>query len=267
MREITEIRELQEIELDILVYIDKVCREHGLKYFLAYGTLLGAIRHKGFIPWDDDIDILMPREDYEEFCTLLSHEKGRYRLLEWKRNKGYIYAFAKVVDTKTCLKEKAVVLKSRLGVYVDVFPYDGWKGKKQVARADFLGRIHNWKIRGFKSMRHNENRWKNIPRYFLWILLKALSQKNLLRLTERNARSLASAKPNRYGAFCCGADTEKCVFQREDVEKCIEAPFEGHLFYIPEGYDHLLKNTYGDYMQLPPEDQRVSGHDYRAYWI
>lgn len=267
MKEIKEIKELQKIELDILVYIDKICRENNLKYFLAYGTLIGAVRHNGFIPWDDDIDILMPRNDYEHFCNLLNEKQDNYRVLEWKTEKKYIYPFAKVIDTRTQLQENNIVCKSMLGVYVDVFPYDGYAGKSQIKWADLLAQMRKWTCLGFVSMRHNEKVWKNIPRRVLWMFLKLFGHRNLICLIEKNARRKTVEESNLCGCFGCADDNYKEIFRKKDIEKCSEMSFEGHYFYVPEGYDHLLRNMYGDYMELPPESQRVSNHDYQAWWI
>ena len=125
MQEIKTVEELQKIELEILKYIDKVCKENNLTYFLAYGTLIGAIRHKGFIPWDDDVDIQMPRDDYNKLCDILKEENGRYKLLDHKEGLGYIYPFAKVIDSNTRLIETGLTETVNMGVYIDIFPIDG----------------------------------------------------------------------------------------------------------------------------------------------
>ena len=106
MRQVTDIKEIQKMQLDILVEFDKFCRDHNLKYFLAYGTLLGAVRHKGFIPWDNDVDVCMLRDEYEKLIKL--YKDNRYRLMSVERCKRneYTYAHAKMVDSKTLLIEK-----------------------------------------------------------------------------------------------------------------------------------------------------------------
>lgn len=129
MKEINTV-ELKRIELDILKYIKTQCEKYNLRYYLAYGTLLGAVRHKGFIPWDDDIDIHMPREDYDKLIELeYNNPDSKYKLLSPKYNKDYYYSFAKMVDNETILEETGLKQIKELGVYVDIFPLDYIKKK------------------------------------------------------------------------------------------------------------------------------------------
>ena len=118
--------EIQEIELEILSNIAAVCEQHQWRYFLAGGTLLGALRHKGFIPWDNDIDISMPRRDYEKLLQFYKENGNRYKILQVGENTNYYLPFAKVVDTETLLVEKSIETQvPELGLFVDIFPIDG----------------------------------------------------------------------------------------------------------------------------------------------
>lgn len=116
MQEITEIAELKEIQLGILRKVDELCKAHHLKYFMSDGTLLGAVRHKGYIPWDDDLDIWMPRKDYEKLEQIMNQEDSCYKVVNHKNTKGYIYAFGKAVDTRTILKEN-IEVNCPMGIY------------------------------------------------------------------------------------------------------------------------------------------------------
>ena len=121
--------QVKQIELDILKYVDAVCKEYNLRYFLSFGTLIGAIRHKGFIPWDDDIDISMPREDYERFVEITKNANGKFVTL-YPGKEGYPYPFVKVVDKSTELAEKDVMDIPDNGLWVDIFPVDVYAGAK-----------------------------------------------------------------------------------------------------------------------------------------
>lgn len=266
MKLISDIKTLQAIELDIMSYIDRVCRDNGLKYFLAYGTLIGAVRHGGFIPWDDDIDILMPRDDYRKLCRIVRAEKKRYRIVEHIHTAGYRYGFAKVFDSHTKLEENVRRGGKGMGVYVDVFPYDGYPGSVRLRMINILGKLRHWEMRGFHSMKSEEHPWKNVFRYILYGCIRIVGYKPLLALSQKLACARTVEQSELVGCFSGFMDNEKEVFHRVSVERLKDAEFEGRMFLIPEGYDELLRNMYGDYMKLPPESERVSNHDFKA-WI
>ena len=127
-KEVTDISEIQQMELGIMEYIHEVCQKIGVKYFLSYGSLIGAVRHNGFIPWDDDMDICMLRDDYEKLQDyLIAHPDKRYELMSYKNNVNYVYPFMKVQDNHTYLVEEDVRIDSDMGIYVDIFPVDGYE--------------------------------------------------------------------------------------------------------------------------------------------
>jgi lipopolysaccharide cholinephosphotransferase len=135
------IERLKETELDIFIEIDRFCRKNEIQYSLAGGTLLGAVRHKGFIPWDD-IDLMMTRENYDRFISLFSKEAGRYRVITYQNNPQYKYLFAKVVDSQTKVVEEHYFPVDDLGVFVDIFPIDALgntigEAKQKLKKAKF----------------------------------------------------------------------------------------------------------------------------------
>ena len=123
VRKIEDIQELRNIQMGILDRVHQFCEAHGLRYFLSSGTLIGAVRHKGYIPWDDDIDIYMPRQDYEQFLQTFSDAEGIYRAINPATEPHYYYTFAKVVDQRTRMVEKETE-GYEIGVYMDIFPVD-----------------------------------------------------------------------------------------------------------------------------------------------
>ena len=125
------LEELRVIQLELLQQIADFCEKNNIKYFLAYGTLIGAIRHKGYIPWDDDIDIVMPRDDYDRFLELYNEAYPFSKVVDMYNTKHYGFAFAKVHDVRTIIYETQYAQDS-FGVFVDVFPIDGIKGESQI---------------------------------------------------------------------------------------------------------------------------------------
>ena len=134
MNEITDLREIQQVELGVLRHLDQVCRENGLHFFLSNGTLLGAVKYEGFIPWDDDIDVFMPRCDYDRLMRLSGADSGPYRLLSQERTPGWRLPFAKLRDLSTCKQETCADFGADIGLDVDIFPLDAWSGGAAQAR-------------------------------------------------------------------------------------------------------------------------------------
>ena len=140
MRAITDIKEMQHIALDVLIYLDKVCSKYGLKYFIVDGTLLGAVRHKGFIPWDDDIDVWMPRADYDRLADVIRQDgEKKYKFCTPQNTKKFIYPFGKLIDVRTGLLDDTSA-KCEIGVHIDVFPYDGLPGDSEPEYRKFAKR-------------------------------------------------------------------------------------------------------------------------------
>lgn len=270
MKKIETIKELQEIELDIVKYVDQICRENGLTYFLAYGTLIGAVRHKGFIPWDDDVDILMPREDYKKFCDILYRSDGKYKILCCEYDKDYMYAFGKVIDSRTLLIEQGTTSTYRMGVYIDVFPYDGIKGdvRKNILflkSCAFLEKCRYFSTSPYKAIGH-ETWWKNILRIPFWVFLKGVNYRNIVKLLNHLIKKYP-VKGAKWVGCLCAQEIEKELVPAAAVSKAVDMEFENVKLLCPAGYDRMLRTMYGDYMELPPVHKRISHHDFKAWWI
>lgn len=254
--------ELKQIQLQIMDDVHSFCLENNIKYFLAYGTLIGAIRHKGFIPWDDDIDIAMPRPDYEKFIRLYKKHKN-YQVFEHSINKKYHFCYAKVADTRTVMNEY-MYKKEQFGVYIDIFPIDGIsKRHNQIARSLQLVKFINTK-RAIISM-HTRNILKNIVLLLGKIILSTTSIEKLLQKSYENATLVNYNSSDEVGNIAYPTN-EKEIINKKYLEQTIDHEFENRIYKIPQGYDLWLRQLYGDYMKFPPKEQQVTHHNFTAYW-
>ena len=260
------IEEQKRIMLNILDSVDSYCREHSLKYFLAYGTLLGAVRHKGFIPWDDDIDIWMFRSDYEKFIFEYKDRSNRYKVIGPDNCQNYHLPFAKVIDTNTKLIED-VDNPPDIGTYIDIFPIDFLpeeyeQRKKIVKRISLLYKLLNLK----KIKISNERGFtKNMILRIGKIVLSPISRERLIK--DINAYACDESRATSY----CGAITaftygEKEIMSADLFENVIELDFEDRSYFAPSGYHKILKHFYGDYMKLPPKEKQLTHHGYSVDW-
>jgi len=269
MREITELKEIQELELGVLEFIDNICRENNIKYTINYGTLIGAIRHKGFIPWDDDIDISMTRDEYNKFCAVMKSKQSRYQLLCVENIPNYDSPLAKVVDTKTLLIEhRSEEREYELGIYVDVFIVDKLAQNSLLRKLQLIitrGLNSVWGVANTKlSVIVSENLIKYTIRCIVKGISKILGQRNIVYLI-RLVSTLCDNGDNQFIGSIQFWGEDFCVPQAWFSEY-IPVDFCGEQFLAVKYYDELLKHEYGNYMQLPPEDERVPGHSFVAYW-
>lgn len=265
MKEITY-AELRTIQLDVLQYVHNFCQEHNIKYSLAYGTLLGAVRHGGYIPWDDDIDIAMLRDDYERFAKEFNSEKGPYRFYDCRNDKDVHIAFGKVADKRTLIEEGAST--KNLGVAIDVFPIDDLcdtyeESRKYYRSYNFAKNLLILKCRNVSDVR----RWWKKPVFAIvkvmtfWYPLHKIS----LKMTERILKK-RNPKSVYVGLIVEGYENE--IITRRVWNEFDTIVFEGRIFNAVKDTHEYLSCQYGDYMQLPPEKEQVPKHDfYKMYWL
>lgn len=271
MREI-DTKEFKRVEFDLLAKTDEVCRAQGIKYSLCGGTLLGAIRHKGFIPWDDDIDIAMPRNDYNCFMNYVNThgaELGMH-VVSSGTDPNYAYLFGKVCDSNTIIEEENFNRDgSEMGVYVDIFPIDGL-GREALALKHFktmwfsreLLVACNWK----KYFRSKTHAWYIEPvRFVIYCISRFASPKKLIHKVEKYYSQYPLDK-SEYAAIVCGSYWEKEIMPASVLSNFCEVEFEGKCFMAFRDYDEYLKRIYGDYMELPPKEKQVTHHMFKAYW-
>ena len=260
MRRIDDIQELRQIQMGILDEVHRYCEAHGLRYFLSSGTLIGAVRHKGYIPWDDDIDIYMPRQDYEAFLQSYHDEKGIYRAINPSTESHYYYTFAKVVDQRTHMVEKETE-GYEIGVYMDIFPVDFVTEDMQQRQRIFKQKKLLYKIRRCKISNSNP-----LQSRLAYIVYKCWPMS--VRQIERKIRQLIvlhTPTPTVCNMTEAGPSIKGC-FPADDIASSVDIEFEGKTYKTMIGYKDYLQRTYGDYMTLPPVEQRVT-HKFEAYWL
>lgn len=253
--------ELKEIQLDILKKVAEFCEKNNITYFLAFGTLIGAIRHKGYIPWDDDIDLALPRPDYDRFIATFNKENSFFKVISMENNHKYGFSFAKVHDTRTIVNETQYV-QDEFGVFIDIFPIDGIKDTKQVYRLRRINKLLHTKKANFSQRKLS----KKIINAFGKIVLLPFSTHFILKVIDKTSRLCPFGSTPKAGCICDSVVGERAIVDTEVFKDSLTQEFEGCMFKIPIGYDKWLRNIYGDYMQLPPVEKRITHHVFEAYW-
>lgn len=256
------LREAQTRMLEMLCEIDRICRKHNIKYWLDAGTLLGAIRHNGFIPWDDDIDIGMIRSDYINFKKIVENELSEKYFCQSPLTDKYSEApWIKIRDNNSYIGEKES--KSHSGLFIDVLPYDDYNDYN-ISKKKPIYNIINLK---WKSELPYKDGVKNIPRnialMFLRIIFKILPYKMFIKKAfyiADEAKDMGSEYID-YGIE--GPWNMKIL--REDVFPLKTYKFEDYEFMVPNKYKNVLKSLYGDWSILPPKDKRIPTHSEKIY--
>ena len=258
-----DINEIRSYQLGILTEVDSFCKRNNICYSLSGGTLIGAVRHNGYIPWDDDIDIMMLREDYERFCNEFKSE--HCKVYTHKNTKEYDYTFAKVSDERTFLEEYSNQ-DNILGINIDVFPIDNYSNdlvlsKKSYRIVEFYRNLLTLKI---VKVTKKRSLIKNLILLLSQIILSVISKKKLVRLIDKKAKCWNSQKTDYVGCIVWGYGlkerTSSIVF-----EEYTDVDFEGSKFKAVKDYNAYLSNLYGDYMKLPPLEKRITHHAFKAY--
>lgn len=244
--------------LDMLNEFHIFCENNNLRYFLGYGSLIGAIRHNGFIPWDDDIDVVMPRPDYERLLELKGSNIGKtYSIKYGIGSLPFCFSYIKIVDTSSSLTEKLFEGSDSsvtYGLYLDVWPLDGCKKNtlKQVMRAThfLVGMINN---------NQYEEKRRGFSKRAFQCLSKCFKLGTLLEIME----SFCSRIPYESSEYVTNYSSpygSRELLKREWFDKKKYIYFNGVQTIIPDNYDEILKTIYGDYMKLPPLESQISNH-------
>lgn len=260
MRKI-ELNELKELQMEIADFVDNICKDNDIKYSLGCGTLLGAVRHGGYIPWDDDLDIMLPRSDYNKLTQVWDNRTYPFifHCVGYGNNQGFPYG--KISNPKTILDDNG---NKTLGVNIDVFPIDevidinDYRKRHQEVMDCYLEMSYvNRSLRGSIN-RIIRNLFRRIQHY-------PNTPKRLAKRIDEIALSM-----NGYGGnFMFEMVAGRCYkgpFNKNSFEKTVAIKFENRIYQALEGYDDYLKSMFGDYMQLPPLEEQVSHHIFNAWW-
>lgn len=269
-KEMSEIslREIQLSELELLKKIDKFCKKNNIQYCIAYGTLLGAIRHKGFIPWDDDIDIVLMRKDFDKFCELIKKEKT-IKFRDYKTDDNYNFYIPIVYDENIDIVNTSFVNKKIVHPWVDVFPYDNYpnniiKRKIHVMSIMILRALIN--LSAFNDVVKINK--KNRPFYERILISlgkkinfsKLLNTKKLLNRVEKRLKKY-NKKDCKYISCLMGDEKTKEIIPKSLYDEISMYEFEDYMFPASKYYDEYLTHYYGDYMTLPSSVDRVVKHN------
>ncbi len=259
--------EIKQTELSILKEFDSFCKNNNLTYYLCGGTLLGAIRHKGFIPWDDDIDVFMPRPDYERFRELTSFnpiKNNIYTCSAFPCKKQIDYPFVKLLDMTTKVIEEGRP-KQFMAIWIDIFPVDGFPEniKERKKYINKMAKLRRWFCACSQDFIAAKNFLNLLKRLIPTILLRLYGTKGLCKHIDSLAKKYPYNDSSTIGCTIWGYGIKECI-DKSNFSSIVKVDFENQQFNAMNGWDNYLKSLYGNYMQLPPEEKRVC-HNLIAY--
>ncbi len=253
---------IQQIELEIFKRFQTICTKNNIPYIALGGTMLGAVRHKGFIPWDDDIDVGLTRHNYQNFISVCANisKEDHYFLQTPESDENYALSYSKLMDQNTYIEERNNVNNAKKGVFLDIFPLDKIpkseaKQKKQIQD---VKRLSN---RLFLKLRYNfiEN---PIRRFYPSLTPEQEQSAKDLKVQRESLMTQYDQDESldTYKNLASQYSYESEIFTEEQLNNIIEVPFEDTSIAISKNYDTILKTMYGSYMDLPPENQRNAKH-------
>lgn len=258
------LRKVQLTQLEILKEVDRVCKENDIDYWLDSGTLLGAVRHKGFIPWDDDLDIAMRREDYERFLRIAPQKMDcNFFVQHWNNDIHYPFPWAKVRKRGTIFTEYQLKDSASLnGIYIDIFPTDRYGNRKikqgfplKFIKLAMLTKCH---LKAWKEY-DRVNYKKLITHAPIRLMAHVIPRQYMINKYYQVATSYNNKDIKQYYGQGIVNYGER-IYSEDMVKHLIDLPFEDGMFPCPADYDGYLKISFGDYMTLPPENERENRH-------
>lgn len=266
------LKEIQNETLKLLLIFDSICKKINVQYFLMWGSLIGVIRHKGFIPWDDDLDVMMKRKDFDKLIKYLnSHDLGNIKLASRENTKNYEYNIPRIYNSnfiyKTTLKNQKEI---ELGIFIDIYPLDNYGNSKKNVNIIYK-KIHKYKRNYYIYIGnfHNEKQPKKFLMSIQHKLLNWIYQDNYCKKIENKTQAILkkyTSDNDRYvGVATWDSNIKPYYFKKELFNEIIYQDFENIVVPIPKQFDEILKSTYGDYMQYPPKDLQKPSHNYMIF--
>ena len=265
MKELS-LQEIKAVEVELLKLFHSFCVENGIHYFISHGTLLGAVRYGHFIPWDDDLDVLVPREDYDRLLKLFQDDE-RYQLFSYERNSAYRYPYAKLCDMSTRKIESGYDNGVELGLDIDIFPLDAWDNDLEKAKQEVKRQKQNMFRLGLTKLKKPDSH-NPVKRCVKGIVMAFCKLRGSAYYVEKIMKE--AYKPEQKGSAYMGGKSW-CVYGERDImpaevfAEAVELEFEGQKFFAPVGYDAFLTSLYGDYLPEPPVEKRKTHHSFQAY--
>lgn len=264
-----DIRDVQLTQLEILLEFDRICKKHNIKYQLFAGSLLGAIRHKGFIPWDDDIDVCLLRKDYDKFIEVSQRELNSNYFLQTKEtDENCMQSFGKIRKNGTLFVEyrTAEYTNTHQGIYIDIFPLDNvlpktWIGEYQRLMIHLIDRINRLRVRNI-CMTIDNNFLRSVS-LLLNHVVKLVPKKWIDKLHHRLVCMFNDRETTYVSHLLNGVSKTryiKYMMKSDEFYNITSWEFENHLFPVPQSYDLILNRLFKDYMKLPPKNEQKPHH-------
>lgn len=266
------IAETQKVSLNILKVITKICDKLSLRYFLIYGTLIGAVRHQGYIPWDDDTDIMIPRPDYDKLLAYLAlHESELRPLAVFNRQTcaQYPYMISRISDSRY-----HIVMENEkdygLGIFIDIYPYDGLGNSFQEAlkyglKGDRMSSFCYQATRNHYAVETTTSGLRKVLKLPMFLVAKLIGENFFQNRLANLARKKGYDQSEYVGCVIWLSGGQKDIFKRSWFDDFSLVKFEDTEFRIPANYKEILEQVYGDYMKLPPKSERIGHHYYTVY--
>lgn len=258
--------EAKTIQIEILDELNRYCKKNNINYFIIAGTLLGAVRHKGYIPWDDDIDVVMLRNDYERFMK--EYDSCQYYIASSDRLNGYSLPFIKLCKKDTLTLEFPKIMSCELGINIDIFPVDNVpdSGSEQDKLLRVNDKYKYWLGLKWGVPTKRSSKIINVARKAIALLLKGTSYATIVKKMNQNASQYNMIKTRQCSEVIWGCGKKEFV-NTAVFHESIDIEFEGKNYKAPIGWEEWLGNRYGDFMKLPPKELQIAHHNRTDYLL